>query len=124
MHDMVALNWGKIKDITISTNQLVRNSSTFPFFSNLFMNIRYLFQHFKVGASVHMSNISIYVIDLQRVSPMQFVELPDDVAVQDQGGDFRIGQRVRRSFIKQRPDQMRKRLVIIFRLSPSHDCIF
>ena len=60
-----------------------------------------------------MSNVSIYIVDLKRVQPFGYPRAqvpggPGIVTVVNTGGsgtEFKTGTHVRRSFIKEKPDQ-------------------
>ena len=72
----------------------------------------------QVGAAIQMSNVSLYIVDLKRVQPFGHARAPGHVPVPGSGAgivtvvntggsgtEFRTGQHVRRSFIKEKPDQ-------------------
>ena len=73
----------------------------------------------QIGASYQMSNVSIYVVDLKRVNPtaasMSALAAATAAAANGTGGapaaaaagakgpNFKAGQHVRRSFVKEKP---------------------
>ena len=67
-----------------------------------------------------MSNVSIYVVDLKRVSPLGGSGATHSLAGQvhlagggsaggEGSGNFKQGQHVRRSFVREKPGEMRAR---------------
>jgi katanin p80 WD40 repeat-containing subunit B1 len=66
------MGWGKIRDIATAQNQLI-------------------------GASFHITNVLLYVVDLKRVQP--FGGEPDDISP----SPFIHGQSVRKSFSRDKP---------------------
>jgi hypothetical protein len=81
------------------------SGETFIFHNNFDVN--------QVGAASQMSNVSIYIVDLKKVQPFGFPRAPVPggpgiVTVVNTGGsgtEFKTGTHVRRSFIKEKPDQ-------------------
>jgi katanin p80 WD40 repeat-containing subunit B1 len=71
------MGWGKIQDIATAQNQLI-------------------------GASFHMANVVLYVVDLKRVQP--FGGEPDDISL----SPFVHGQSVRKSFSRDKPFSVAK----------------
>jgi katanin p80 WD40 repeat-containing subunit B1 len=71
-YDTIHMGWGKIQDIATAQNQLI-------------------------GASFHMTNVVLYVVDLKRVQP--FGGVPDD----PNPSPFVHGQSIRKSFSREKP---------------------
>jgi hypothetical protein len=71
-YDTIHVGWGKIQDIATAQNQLI-------------------------GASFHLTNVVLYVVDLKRVQP--FGGEPDD----PKPSPFIHGQSIRKSFSREKP---------------------
>jgi katanin p80 WD40 repeat-containing subunit B1 len=76
-YDTIPMGWGKIRDIATAQNQLV-------------------------GASFHLTNVVLYVVDLKRVQP--FSGESDGPSP----SPFVHGQSVRKSFNQEKPLSVRK----------------
>lgn len=92
--DSLPMNWSKITDIATANQQLI-------------------------GAAFHQSHVSLYVVDLKRVQPFCGLNIPEKEQKAAVGGDgsddaclanvtFRAGQSVRRSFVKEKPEEGRR----------------
>jgi len=85
VRDTLLMGWGKIKDISIASTQLI-------------------------GAAYQMSNVSLYVVDLKRVQPFNLMKPASKVTTVVHTGstdipvpksdEFKPGQVMRRSFVK------------------------
>ena len=71
-YDSLAVGWGKIQDIATAQNQLI-------------------------GASFHLTNVVLYVVDLKKVHP--FGGVVDDSCP----SPFTHGQSIRKSFSRDKP---------------------
>jgi katanin p80 WD40 repeat-containing subunit B1 len=71
-YDTIHVGWGKIQDIATAQNQLI-------------------------GASFHLTNVVLYVVDLKRVQP--FGGEPDG----PKPSPFTRGQSIRKSFSREKP---------------------
>ncbi|XP_069695123.1 katanin p80 WD40 repeat-containing subunit B1 isoform X2 [Periplaneta americana] len=76
-YDTIPMGWGKVQDIATAQNQLI-------------------------GASFHMANVVLYVVDLKRVQP--FGGDPDDSSP----SPFVHGQSIRKSFSREKPFNVAK----------------
>ena len=90
-YDTLYMNWGRVADIAVASQQLI-------------------------GASYLQSHVSIFVVDLKKVQPFCGVNIPekepkptskDEESVAPSGA-FRTGQTVRRSFIREKPEAGKK----------------
>jgi len=82
--DTLAVHWGRIADLATASQQLI-------------------------GASYHQSHVSLFVVDLKRMQPFSCVNIAEkeQKLPQEQNSNvtFRPGQTVRRSFVKEKPEQ-------------------
>lgn len=102
LFDSIPIGWGKVFDIATAHHQLV---STFIFNnkSNIWKCSEESFLRgiFQVGASFHLTNVTVYIVDTKKVQPFggPTPEIPTS--------PFSPGQSIRKSFSKERPVSLR-----------------
>jgi len=84
--DTLYMNWGRVSDIAVASQQLI-------------------------GASYLNAHVSIFVVDLKKVQPFCGVNIPEKEqkpSKDEANVAFRPGQSVRRSFIREKPEAGKK----------------
>ncbi|XP_057657568.1 katanin p80 WD40 repeat-containing subunit B1 isoform X1 [Diorhabda carinulata] len=82
LYDSVPVYWGRVTDISVASNQLI-------------------------GASFHLTNVQVYVVDLKKCKPFSISSVLDT-----QTGPFMPNQSIRKSFSKaERPPSLKSRIL-------------
>lgn len=99
LYDSVALDWGRVSDISTAQHQLVTNIMHIVCvhkFSNPFYH--------QVGASFYLTNVTVYVVDLKKVQPFGGPTLENSPST------FTHNQSFRKSFSRaERPVTLKSR---------------
>ncbi|XP_050501448.1 katanin p80 WD40 repeat-containing subunit B1 isoform X2 [Diabrotica virgifera virgifera] len=82
LYDSVPVYWGRVTDVSVASNQLI-------------------------GASFHLTNVQVYVVDLKKCKPFSSSSVLDS-----QTGPFTPNQNIRKSFSKaERPPSLKSRML-------------
>lgn len=102
------MGWGKVADIATAQNQLV--TTVFLFCSLLlvivFLRLNLIWDFYQIGASFHMMNVSLFVVDLKKVQPFGGPVISHNDSLNS--SPFRHGQSSRKSFSKETQLNMTK----------------
>ena len=105
--DVLGLGWGKIRDMAVSGSQLVI-LRILVFLSTVFNE----FIHLQIGVSYSMSNVSVYVVDLKRVSPFNGKQVADNIAAIATPTQAQFKGGMRRSFVKDKAGGQRPQVKV------------
>lgn len=96
--DTVPTGWGKVQDIAVAQNQLVKQR-TYKIYARYITSTDNI-NSFQIGASFHTANVVLYVCDLKKIAPLGGIS-----AV---GSPFSHGNSLRKSFSRERPIGLKK----------------